>query len=94
MDTLIHADVFFFVTTIAVVVVGAALTVALIYLAKVLSDIKKITAEVREEAVLFRKDIAEVRAEMKHQGSRLKSMIDLVTGMIRKRKITKTSRSK
>ena len=68
MDSLIHADVFFFVTTIAVVVVGVALTVVLIYIAKIMRDIKKITGHVHDETVLFREDLAEFRADAKRQG--------------------------
>lgn len=70
MNTLIHADVFFFVTTIVVVVVGIALTVALVYLAKVLSDIKTVTQQVKEETILFREDIAELRSDVKKEGFR------------------------
>ena len=68
MNTLIHADIFFFVTTIAVVIVGIALTVALIYLAKVFSDVREITRQVKEEAILFREDIAGLRADVKREG--------------------------
>lgn len=75
MDTLIHADIFFFVTTVAVVVVAAALTVALIYLAKVLHDVKSITKQVREETVLFREDVKDLRAEIRHEGLRLERLV-------------------
>jgi hypothetical protein len=75
MATLVHADIFFFVTTIVVVVVGIALTVALIYLAKVLSDIKEVTQQVKEEAILFREDIKELRGDVKKEGFRLERLM-------------------
>ena len=91
MSTLIHADIFFFVTTIAVVVVAAALTVALVYLARVLSDVKKITGEVYEEAVLVRKDIEDLRTDVRREGFRLRRLFDFF-GRLAKR--SKTRRKK
>lgn len=49
METLIHADVFFFVTTIAVVLVAATFTTALIYLILILKDVKSILGGARDE---------------------------------------------
>ncbi len=91
MDTLIHADIFFFVTTIAVVVVALTLTIVLIYLAKVLSDIKKITGQVRDETILFREDLRDLRGQVRNEGFKLRSFLDLITGFFGKRK---KSRSK
>lgn len=93
MDTLVHADIFFFVTTIAVIVVGAALTVALIYLAKVLSDIRKITGEVREETGLFRKDLGDLRNEVRRSGFRVQQFLDLFRKAARRRKTTRSKKS-
>ncbi|MGC9599081.1 MAG: hypothetical protein ABSE18_01725 [Minisyncoccia bacterium] len=91
MDTLIHADIFFFVTTIAVVIVGAVLAVALICLVKILSDIKKITKQVHEETTLFREDLHDLRTQVRHDGFRLQHFIDFVTRLVHRKK---TSRSK
>ena len=90
MNTFIHADIFFFVTTIAVVVVAIALTVALVYLAKVLSDLKSITEQIREEAMLFREDIKDVRNEVRREGFRIERLLNIFR-IITKRK---SSRSK
>jgi hypothetical protein len=86
MDTLIHADIFFFVTTIAVIVVGIVLTVALIYLAKVLSDIKEITKQVKEETILFREDIGELRGDIKKEGFRVERFMMFLKNLFKKTK--------
>jgi uncharacterized protein YoxC len=91
MATLIHADIFFFVTTIVVVVVGIALTVALIYLAKVLSDLRKITKEVHEETVLFREDLKNLRTDVRREGFKLWRLVDFGKQFFERKK---TSRSK
>lgn len=92
MDTLIHADIFFFVTTIAVVIVGAVLAVALIYFVKILSDIKKITKQVHEETILFREDLHDLRTEVHHDGFKMQHFIDFMTRLVRRRKISRSKR--
>lgn len=91
MDTLIHADIFFFVTTIAVVVVAAVLTVALIYLAKVLSDIRKITQQVHEETVLFREDLHDLRGQVRHEGFKLQHLTDFLNRLKKHKKNSRSS---
>lgn len=91
MDTLIHADVFFFVTTIAVVVITIALTVFIIYLVKVLNNVRKIAEAVNEETVLLRRDIADIRSEVRKRGERAAGAMDWFERLLG---ITKKSRSK
>jgi len=50
VNTLIHADIFFFVTTIAVVILTVLLSVISWYVFKILQDIKHISAKAREAA--------------------------------------------
>ncbi len=80
-----HADIFFFVTTVAVVVVALALTIVLVYLAKVLSDIKSITEQVREEAILFRGDINKLRSEMRDDGFRVERLFSFFRGFMKRK---------
>jgi hypothetical protein len=75
MDTLMHADIFFFVTTIVVVVVGIVLTVVLIYLITILHRVRNIADMIREETMLFREDVHEFRASVKREGFKISNMI-------------------
>jgi uncharacterized protein YoxC len=84
MDTLIHADIFFFVTTVVVIVVGIALTIALIYMAKVLSDVKDITKQVKEETILFREDIKGLRSDVQHEGFRAERFLMFIRNLFKK----------
>ncbi len=72
MDTLVHADIFFFVTTIAVVGVALALIVALLYLAAILRRVSKVMDEVNKETILVRQDIQTLRENVKSGGAKLK----------------------
>jgi hypothetical protein len=84
MDTLIHADVFFFVTTVVVIVVGIAFTIALVYLTKVLSDVKEITGQVKEEALLVREDIKGLRSDVKQEGFRAERFLMFFRNLFKK----------
>lgn len=94
MNTLIHADIFFFVTTIAVVVVGLALTVLIIYLIKVFRNVREITDAVREETALLRKDIADLRTEVRARGARAKGALDLMDRLFGTRRASRSRKKK
>lgn len=76
MDTLIHADVFFFITSVAVIVVSAILVIALIYLIRILRDAKAVTGKVKEETKNISEDIEQLRQKTKAQGVKVKNFFD------------------
>jgi hypothetical protein len=95
MDTLIHADIFFFVTTIAVIIITIALTVLIVYLVKVFRNLRKITDEVTEETILLRKDISDLRSEVRERGSQAAGAMDWFGkffGIAKKSRSTKKSK--
>ncbi|MDZ4284840.1 MAG: hypothetical protein U1A28_03380, partial [Patescibacteria group bacterium] len=48
-DSLIHADAFFFTTTVAVVLVALGLLVVLFYLIRIMRDASQLARRMREE---------------------------------------------
>lgn len=92
MDTLIHADIFFFVTTIAVIVLTLLLIVVLIYLIMALRRIKTIAEQIRDETILFREDIHDLRASVQKEGFKLKSLFDFGYSFF-KRRVGKKSKN-
>lgn len=91
MDTLIHADIFFFVTTIAVIIVTALLAITLIYLIRVLRQIAEIGKEIKAETVLVREDIRDLRGTVRREGFKLQAFGEFFKKLFMKRK---SSRSK
>lgn len=87
MDSFIHADIFFFITSIAVVLVTAILVVALIYLIRILRDAKAVTGKVKEEAKLISEDIDGLRAKTRQEGVKLKNFVDFFSGFSGKKKV-------
>jgi hypothetical protein len=91
MDTFIHADIFFFVTTIAVVVFTIALTVLIAYLVKILRSTQRIIDEIDAEVVLVRRDMSDLRSGIRERGAQAGAAIDWVKQFFG---IAKKSRSK
>ena len=86
MDTFVHADIFFFITSIAVVLVTAILVVVLIYLIRILRDAKAVTKKVKEETVLISEDIDELRTKTRKEGVKLKNFMEFFSGFFGKNK--------
>jgi hypothetical protein len=78
MNELVHADVFFFVTTIAVVIVAIIFISVLIYFVLILGRIKKIATLIHEEALLFQEDIHDLRANVRNEGFKIKNIFNIV----------------
>ncbi len=68
MDTLIHADIFFFITTVAVISLTIVVVIALVYIVLILKDIRYISGKVRKESDVIIDDVHELRANVRAQG--------------------------
>lgn len=65
METLLKADIFFFVTTAVVVVLGILIVVALIYVLRILRNIDDISRKVKEEGSEIIQDVHELRRDLR-----------------------------
>lgn len=63
MQTLIHADIFFFITTIAVVLISIGIVIALVFLILILKNLHKLSETVKTEADQIAGDIDAMRAK-------------------------------
>lgn len=90
MNTLIHADIFFFVTTIAVILIALVLIVIFIYIAVILADIREISRLVRKESGEIAEDLkgmhAEIRANVRKGSSSMASIFNMFKWFSSKRK--------
>ena len=64
-------DVFFVVTTIAVVAIGVLLCITLYRILKILRNVEHVSKIVSDEGDLMRDDIAEMRMAIKREGFKL-----------------------
>ncbi len=68
MQEIIHADIFFFVTTVALIVIGILLLVAILYGISILNDVKYITRRIRHESEEVIQDLHLLRNHIKDEG--------------------------
>lgn len=86
---MIHADIFFFVSTILFVLTAAVFIVAIIYLIEILKDIRHMTGVARVQSDLIAEDIAELRAKVRKEGVFSKNLFVFLMELFKNRKKTK-----
>lgn len=86
MDTLMKADIFFFVTTIVVVVSGTLGIVITLYILPILKNIWEITERIKQETHEIADDIDTFRDSIKEKAGTVGSIVDVVGGLFGKRK--------
>lgn len=79
-------DVFFVVTTFAVIFVSVAIVVALIYVIRILKDMKILSTKAKDEGERILEDVAEFREDAKEKGASLFKLFSFL-GFSKKRKI-------
>lgn len=98
METLIHADIFFFVSTISLVVITIGLAWALVYLIRILRNVRDISDKARVESDEIVSDLRSFRRAIKEEGLKWKSISALIRSFftlraVRGKKHRKTSSS-
>ncbi|MCX6703198.1 MAG: hypothetical protein NTV02_00705 [Candidatus Zambryskibacteria bacterium] len=83
VDSLLKSDIFFVITSIAVVIVGTLFAVALIYLIRILSDVKKLSRVVRKEGENIIEDVEGLRENIKKNTIKLSDILSF--GFFRKK---------
>jgi hypothetical protein len=74
MSDLLKMDIFFVVTTIAVVLLTLLVAIALYYVIRLLRTLDRIGEQIEEEAAALRADLNEVRSSAKKQGLKIKEL--------------------
>lgn len=93
MDDFLKMDIFFGVTTVAVLVITVLLALVLIRLLKVLKTVDEVSEIVHEESEQIRDDIREVRATVKTEVLKAGQLLGLVSGFVKPKARRKKSSS-
>lgn len=88
MDEFLKMDIFFIVSTVAVVVVAGLIAYAVFRVIKILRYVERLTETVSEEAQLIRADIDDARASVKAEGFKWATLMRFARGSV-KRFVTK-----
>ncbi len=84
MEQLVHADIFFFVTTIAIVILSLAALIALVYLIIILRNLKDFSKRAKEEGMAVLDDVTSVRHFVKEKSHTIASLFGLFSLVHRK----------
>ena len=86
MTTLIHADVFFFVTAVYIIIFTTFVVVATLYIISILNDIKHISKRLRTESDEVLEDIKVLREHIREEGFKVGMITKLFGKFFKKRK--------
>ncbi len=81
MNTLVHADIFFFITTCSVVIISIILAIALVYAVMVAKNIHYVVTKIKEESDHISEDIAHARMKIKEQGAKITTLMAFFKNM-------------
>jgi len=90
MESLIKADIFFFVTTIAIVCVSAVTIIVLIFVTRILKEVLKISEKAKSEADNIIADVRDLRSAIREEGTKLKFISEILTQFVPKPKKART----
>lgn len=94
MNNLIHADIFFFITTIIAVILGILFIFVLYYVISILRKFKQIAEKIKQESDNVAEDIENLRAKMKEDGLKFSFLVGMFSKILKFRNLRKTSSRK
>jgi len=83
----IHADIFFYITSVAVVILTALLIILFYYLVKIARHMEHAARRLKEEGEHIMEDVSAVRESFEEQGGRIVSVLRFVFGSFLRSKI-------
>ncbi|MEI6490364.1 MAG: hypothetical protein WCO16_01220 [bacterium] len=82
MDKLVHADIFFFITTCAIVLLTIILAVAFVYGIFIAKNVHYVVKRIKEESDNISGDIAHARQKIKEQGMKMASYVAFFKSLV------------
>lgn len=76
METIMKSEIFFFITSIAVVILTILIGIVAAYLIRILRNVDDISAKAKEEAALIKEDVADLRQNIRDEGIKVKSFVN------------------
>jgi hypothetical protein len=84
MNTLIHADIFFFVTTVSVALLTILVVIAWIYVMKILANVREISDKAKVEGGLLLNEVRTLREDLHEKRFKIVSLVFFIRRLIRK----------
>lgn len=88
MENIIQADIFFFITSIAVIVFTICLAIVMFYVVRILKDMKHISKTMSQESDKLLNDIDSLRETVKAEGIKVMTIADFFLNLFLRRQKT------
>ncbi len=93
-ESLIHADIFFFISTISLVVLTIGIAIALFYLIRILRNAREISDKIKVESGEILADSKRLRIALRDEGLKWKHVAHLIRGFFMRDVTKKTAKKK
>lgn len=80
MEGVLKSDIFFFVTTICIVLVTLFVIFLIIHALSILADVKQLSKKFKEEGQEFINDAKEMRIALREKGNSLLGLVSAIFG--------------
>jgi hypothetical protein len=77
MTSIIKSDIFFFITTIAVIIVTIGVVVALVYLVQILRDMRDLSRKAKDEGGKIIDGVSAYREEIYRRGFQINDLLSV-----------------
>lgn len=79
-SSIIHADIFFYITSISVVVVTIMLIVLFYYVVRIVRNVEHTSEKIKEESDNILEDISMIRESIEEQGNKFAGVLRFIFG--------------
>lgn len=88
METIIQADIFFFISSVAVIVFSICAIIIMIYVTRILRDMKHISKMMSQESDKLLGDIGSLREAIEVEGAKVKTIASFFLNLFTHRRKT------
>ncbi len=75
METIMKSEIFFFISSIATVILTILIGIMAAYLIRILRNVDNISEKAKDEADLIKEDVADLRQNIRDEGIKVKSFV-------------------
>lgn len=91
---LVHADIFFYISSIGFFVLAVLAVIVLVYLISLLNDLKQIFQIIKKQSTMIAEDIENLRGQVANGGMKLRYLYGFISSLFFNKKKGKNNAKK
>lgn len=80
MNDILHANIFFFISSVSTVLIAVLVGIILFYIARIMRDLSDIVRKINNASADLERDFQDLRREIKNEGVKVRSIVDVALG--------------